>query len=141
MWQIPAKQQVMRFLILGSGETYYQAGACAASECCLAVFEMCSTDADQAELLELIKSVSVHGRAPKQEPTLLALAAAIVHAPTPAAKSAALEAVAVCARIPTHLSALLGHVTSMSEASHNSKGWGRGMRHTVGDWYTSLPCK
>jgi 60 kDa SS-A/Ro ribonucleoprotein len=136
-WQIPAKQQVMRFLVLGSGDSYYQAGACAASECCMAVFEMCSTEAGHAELLELIKSVSVHGRAPKQEPTLLALAAAIVHGPTPAAKSAALEAVAVCARIPTHLFALLGHVTSMSQAAHSSKGWGRGMRRTVGNWYTS----
>ena len=137
MWQIPARSQVLRFLILGSGDTYYRAGACAASECCSAVFEMCSTEAGHAELLELIKSVSVHGRAPKQEPTLLALAAAIVHAPTPAAKSAALDAVAVCARIPTHLFALLGHVTSMSQAAHNSKGWGRGMRRAVGDWYTS----
>jgi 60 kDa SS-A/Ro ribonucleoprotein len=98
---------------------------------------MCSTEAGHAELLELIKSVSVHGRAPKQEPTLLALAAAIVHSPTPAAKSAALDAVSVCARIPTHLFALLGHVTSMSQAAHNSKGWGRGMRRTVGLWYTS----
>jgi 60 kDa SS-A/Ro ribonucleoprotein len=137
VWQIPARQQAMRFLILGSGDTCYQAGSCAASECCLAVLEMCSAEAGHTELLELIKSVSVHGRAPKQEPTLLALAAAIVHAPTPAAKSAALEAVAVCARIPTHLFALLGHVTSMSQAAHNSKGWGRGMRRTVGNWYTS----
>ena len=137
VWEIPASKQVHRFLILGTGETSYQAGACAASECCSAVFEMCSTEAGHAELLELIKSVSVHGRAPKQEPTLLALAAAIVHSPTPAAKSAALDAVSVCARIPTHLFALLGHVTSMSQAAHNSKGWGRGMRRTVGLWYTS----
>jgi len=137
VWQIPARSQVLRFLILGSGESSYQAGACAASECSHAVFEMCSTEAGHAELLELIKSVSVHGRAPKQEPTLLALAAAIVNAPTPAAKSAALGAMAVCARIPTHLFALLGLVTSMSQAAHNSKGWGRGMRRAVGDWYTS----
>jgi 60 kDa SS-A/Ro ribonucleoprotein len=137
VWQIPASKQVQRFLVLGTGDTHYQAGACAASECCSAVFEMCSTEAGHAELLELIKSVSVHARAPKQEPTLLALAAAIAHAPTPAAKSAALEAVAVCARIPTHLFALLGHVTSMSQAADNSKGWGRGMRRAVGAWYTS----
>jgi hypothetical protein len=38
VWQIPARQQVMRFLILGCGDTCYQAGACAASECCSAVF-------------------------------------------------------------------------------------------------------
>jgi hypothetical protein len=80
----------MRFLILGCGDTCYQAGACAASECCSAVFEMCSTEAGHAELLELIKSVSAHGRAPKQETTLLALAATIVLATTPAAKCAAL---------------------------------------------------
>ena len=98
---------------------------------------MCSTEAGHAELLELIKSVSVHGRAPKQEPTLLALAAAIVHAPTPAAKTLALDAMSVVSRIPTHLFALLGHVTSMSQAAHSSKGWGRGMRRAVGDWYTS----
>jgi 60 kDa SS-A/Ro ribonucleoprotein len=98
---------------------------------------MCSTEAGHAELLEMIQSVSVHGRAPKQEPTLLALAAAIVHAPTPAAKSLALDAMSVVARIPTHLFALLGHVTSMSQAAHNSKGWGRGMRRAVSDWYTS----
>jgi 60 kDa SS-A/Ro ribonucleoprotein len=137
VWQIPASKQVQRFLVLGTGDTHYQAGACAASECCSAVFEMCSTEAGHAELLELIKSVSVHARAPKQEPTLLALAAAIAHAPTPAAKSSSLEAVAVCARIPTHLFALLGHVTSMSQAAENSKGWGRGMRRAVGAWYTS----
>ena len=137
VWQIPARSQALRFLILGSGDTYYQAGAASACECCHAVLQMCSTEAGHAELVELIKSVSVHGRAPKQEPTLLALAAAIVNAPTPAAKSAALDAVAVCARIPTHLFALLGNVTSMSQAAHNSKGWGRGMRRAVGDWYTS----
>jgi 60 kDa SS-A/Ro ribonucleoprotein len=137
VWAIPASKQVIRFLILGSGDTFYQAGACAASECCTAVFEMCSTEAGHAELLELIKSVSVHGRAPKQEPTLLALAAAIVHAPSPAAKSAALDSVSVVARIPTHVFALIGHVTSMSQAAHNSKGWGRGLRRAVGNWYTS----
>jgi 60 kDa SS-A/Ro ribonucleoprotein len=137
VWKIAAGKQVMRFLILGSGDSSYQSGACSASECCSAVFEMCSTDAGHAELLEFIKSVSVHGRAPKQEPTLLALAAAIVHAPTPAAKSSALDAMSVVARIPTHLFALLGHQTSMSQAAHNSKGWGRGMRRAVGAWYTS----
>jgi hypothetical protein len=91
--------QVLPFLNIRYGDSYYQAGSCAASECCSSAQHICATKAGYDQLLELIKSVSVHGRAPKQVPTLLALASTIEHIPTLAAKTCALRR--LCQRLAT----------------------------------------
>ena len=51
--------QVLPFLNIRYGDSYYQAGSCAASEFCSSAQHICATKAGYDQLLELIKSVSV----------------------------------------------------------------------------------
>jgi hypothetical protein len=88
----------------------------------------------------MIEDISVRGLAARQEPTLLSLAAAIVFAPTPEKKAAALALVPKCVRIPTHAFMLAGYVTDLSQCKpgkEKGKGWGSGFRKALSRYYTS----
>jgi 60 kDa SS-A/Ro ribonucleoprotein len=71
--------------------------------------------------------VSKSGRAPKNDPALfaLAMAAGLGDAKT---KQAALDALPVVARIGTHLFHFVRYVEAF-------RGWGRGLREAVSNWY------
>ena len=102
----------------------YTAGSCAVSErVYAAAIEMCPMEAGSAELIEQIKSVTVHRRAPMQLPALSALAAAIVHLPTFVNKTSAFDAISIVVCTPTHLFALLGRHSSVCHAARSSNGW------------------
>ena len=101
-------------------------------------------------LIDTIRDVSIEGRAAKQEPTLLALATAIVFAPTPATKTEALNAVKACVRILTHMYMLIGYIKIFSKAGHptltvagvrnpptTGSGIGRGIRRVFGEYFYS----
>lgn len=70
---------------------------------------------------------SASGRAPKNDPALLALAIAAKRGDE-VTRTAALEALRQVARTSTHLFAL-------AEALEQLGGWGRGTRRAVADWY------
>jgi 60 kDa SS-A/Ro ribonucleoprotein len=121
VWQISNKEQVIRYLVIGSeGGNFYQTPQQVSSKCASCVLQMTRTPDNFKWLIETIRDVSTSGRAAKQESTLLALATAIVFAPTPAAKTEALNAVNDCVRILTHMYMLIGYIKIFSKAGHPS---------------------
>ncbi len=160
VWQISDKEQVIRYLIIGSeGGNYYQTPQQVSSQCASCVLRMTRTPDNFKWLIETIRQVSTSGRAAKQESTLLALATAIVFAPTPATKTEALNAVNDCVRILTHMYMLIGYIKIFSKAGHPTptlpfsasasakggeatavvvgSGFGRGIRRVFGEYFYS----
>ena len=121
VWQISDKEQVIRYLIIGSeGGNFYQTPQQVSSQCASCVLRMTRTPDNFKWLIDTIRQVSIEGRAAKQESTLLALATAIVFARTPADKTEALNAVKDCVRILTHMYMLIGYIKIFSKAGHPS---------------------
>jgi 60 kDa SS-A/Ro ribonucleoprotein len=119
VWQINDREQVIRYLIIGSeGGNYYQTPQQVSSTAASCVLRMTRTPDNFKWLIDTIRDVSISGRAAKQEPTLLALATAIVFAPTPTTKTEALNAVKDCVRILTHMYMLIGYIKMFSKAGH-----------------------
>ena len=153
VWQISDQEQVLRYLVIGSeGGNYYQTPQQVSSQCASCVLRMTRTPTKFKWLVDTIRQVSIEGRAAKQESTLLALATAIVFAPTPAAKTDALNAVNDCVRILTHMYMLIGYIKIFSKAGHPNliaasasasasavvgSGLGRGIRRVFGEYFYS----
>jgi 60 kDa SS-A/Ro ribonucleoprotein len=131
-WSLDAWGRLDRFLVLGTeGGSYYigereltveNAGAAAA---CIAL--------DGPRVVARVVEISESGRAPKNDPALfvLAMAAGLGDAAT---RRAALEALPRVARTGTHLLHWLRFVGAF-------RGWGRGVRRAVGEWYTARPAR
>ena len=117
-----------RFLILGSeGGTYYVGEKELTKDNAKAVLECIKLDG--ARTVNRIVEISDSGRAPKNDPALFALAmcAGLGNVET---KKAALEALSKVARIGTHLFHFVEYVEGF-------RGWGRGLRNVIADWYNS----
>ena len=151
VWQISDQEQVLRYLVIGSeGGNFYQTPQQVSSQCASCVLRMTRTPANFKWLVDTIRQVSIEGRAAKQESTLLALATAIVFAPTPAAKTQSLNTVKDCVRILTHMYMLMGYIKLFSKAGHpnlaastsaaapvTGSGIGRGIRRVFGEYFYS----
>jgi TROVE domain len=144
VWKLSTIEHVNRYLVLGGAKdmgNYYRQAEDVSHECALSVLQMIrSPDASQfIQLCDLLKAVSVGGRAPKQEPVLLSVAAAIVFAKNPKEKEIAFETAKACIRIPTHMFMLAGFVRdlSMAKPQNKGKGWGTGFRRTMAHYYLS----
>ena len=144
VWKLSLLEHVNRYLVLGGAKdmgNYYMQAEKVSHECALSVLQMIrNPDPSQfVQLCDLLKAVSVGGRAPKQEPVLLSLAAAIVFAKTPEEKKIAFETLKVCIRIPTHAFMLAGFVRdlSMAKTVNRGKGWGTGFRRAMSHYYIS----
>jgi hypothetical protein len=144
VWKLSAIEHVNRYLVLGGAKdmgNYYKQADDVSHECALSVLQMIrSPDASQfIQLCDLLKAVSVGGRAPKQEPVLLSVAAAIVFAKNAKEKEIAFETAKACIRIPTHMFMLAGFVRdlSMAKPQNKGKGWGTGFRRTMAHYYLS----
>jgi hypothetical protein len=144
VWKLSTIEHVNRYLVLGGAKdmgNYYKQADDVSHECALSVLQMIrSPDTSQfIQLCDLLKAVSLGGRAPKQEPVLLSVAAAIVFAKTPKEKEIAFETAKACIRIPTHMFMLAGFVRdlSMAKPTNKGKGWGTGFRRTMAHYYLS----
>jgi 60 kDa SS-A/Ro ribonucleoprotein len=123
-FQLDDFARLHRFLILGVDEgTYYSSARALAVENATVVLRC--LDADPKRTVEIICQVSDSGRAPKNDPALFALAMATAH---PEASKYALASLHQVARTGTHLF----HFAQFVEAQ---RGWGRGLRRAVADWY------
>jgi hypothetical protein len=99
---------------------------------------MMTTEAGFRKLVDMTVEVSVEGRAPKQEPTMIAICSAIVFAHNNEQKAYALEAAKKCIRIPTHLFMFVGYIKSLSQnKAVKGNGFGRGVRNLLCDYYYS----
>lgn len=115
-----------RFLILGTeGGTYYasqKAHTLQATDSMKKAFDL-----DGIRAVDTIVSISVNGRAPKNDQAVFALAYGASVDDDKVRKYALSKVNDVC-RIGTHL-------FQFAEFVEKFRGWGRGLRNAVGDWY------
>ena len=122
--------RLRRFLVLGvDGGTYYAGAADLAKDNAAIVMDLAKNRT--AELVGEIVAVSQAGRAPKQQPTLFALAAAASLGDDDGRKTA-LAALPLVARTGTHLFLFARYIEQF-------RGWGRGLRRAVANWYLTKP--
>jgi len=115
-----------RFLILGSeGGSYYASEKKLTHENVGAIAEC--TKQNGKRTIDRIVEISDTGRAPKNDPALLALAY-VASKGGDADRKYALEALPRVARIGTHLFHFVSYIDEL-------RGWGRGLRSAVCKWY------
>lgn len=121
-----------RFLTLGvDGGTFYVKEHALAKQNAEVVLDWARNDA--TELVRRATEISLAGRAPRNNPALFAVAAALGLGDD-AGRKAAAAAVPLVARTGTHLFTLAGYAQQF-------RGWGRGLRRAVGGWYLGEPGK
>lgn len=125
-WQLDPWQRLMRFLVLGTeGGTYYISERTLTrdnsknAQRCLAE--------DGPRFVQMVVDVSENGRAYKNDPAIFALALASA-AEDGETRRLALAAMPRVVRTGTHLLHFAAYVDGL-------RGWGRGLRKAVGDWY------
>lgn len=132
VWETTRWNSLNRFLVLGSeGGTYY------ISERKLTVDNACNVllciKADGVGVVNRVVEVSEAGLAPKNDPALFVLAMCAA-ADDDTVRKAALDALPRVARIPTHLFHFLEYCKAF-------RGWGRGLRTAVANWYWDKPAR
>ena len=125
-WEVDDFGRLARFPVLGSeGGTYY-AGERGLTRENADVVRRCVKQ-DGIRTVGEVAKVSVQGRAPKNDPALLALAIAASEG-DPTTRKFAFQALPDVARTGTHLFEFLSFV-------QEGRGWGRSLRRAVADWY------
>jgi 60 kDa SS-A/Ro ribonucleoprotein len=115
-----------RFLILGTAGGSYYASEHALTKDNADVVMRC-VKLDGLRTVKTIVEISVAGRNPKQHPVMFALAVC-AGADDPITRASALDALPLVARTGTHLFLFARYVEQF-------RGWGRGLRTAVGNWY------
>ena len=135
------EQEWIRYLIIGSKSdsgSYYQCGGAIATTISRCIMAAVSSPTKCEHLIRDIVDVSVNARAPKQEMTMMSLAAAIVFAPDQKCKTQALQAINQVCRIPTHIFMLVQYIRDLSQdKAKPGKGFGKGVRRALTEYYTS----
>jgi hypothetical protein len=138
---LPLEQEWTRYLIIGSkadNGSFYQCGGAIATTISRCVMAAVSSPTTCEHLIRDIVDVSMNARAPKQEMTMMSLAAAIVFPPDNTCKAQALAAINQVCRIPTHLFMLVQYIRDISQDKKNpGKGFGKGVRRALTEYYTS----
>ncbi len=137
---LPLQTEWMRYLIIGDKKgNFYQSAGQVATEISRAILAAVSDPTTFKQLLQDLTTVSVDGRAPKQEMTMMSLAACIVFPADQECKALAFAAVDRVCRIPTHLFMLIEYVRGLSQDKPDApgKGMGKGMRKALARFYTS----
>jgi 60 kDa SS-A/Ro ribonucleoprotein len=132
VWPVDSWKQLERFLILGcENGTYYVTETAFTVENAQAVQECLK--ADGPRVVNAVVDISASGRAAKSDPALFVLAMAASPAFADARTNAeALSALALVARTGSHLCTFACMVDGL-------RGWGRGLRSAVADWYLNKP--
>jgi len=138
---LPLEQEWMRYLIIGSKSdngSFYQCGGAIATTISRCIMAAVSSPATCEHMIRDIVDVSVNARAPKQEMTMMSLAAAIVFSPDHNCKAQALAAINQVCRIPTHLFMMVQYIRDLSQdKAKPGKGFGKGVRRALTEYYTS----
>jgi 60 kDa SS-A/Ro ribonucleoprotein len=131
---VSARERFLRYLILGNElGTYYATGRSDEVASMAALDELIAKGAG-TEAVELIRAVSVSGRAKNQVPTLIALAACASSGDN-GTSVAAHDALSTVARTPTMLFEYLDNRERFARATSGGKGWGRRQRTAIQKWY------
>jgi 60 kDa SS-A/Ro ribonucleoprotein len=126
VFAISPEAQVRRFLILGTDKpTYYTSAPVLTKQNAQVILAFAQGNGPR--LVEIIKEISLSGRAPKQQPAIFALALAASHGN---GQKEALAAIPQVCRTSTHLFLFVKYVEQF-------RGWGRALKRGVATWYTS----
>lgn len=126
VFQVNDWDRLDRFLILGSeGNTYYQTAEKLTKENAKTVAGLLETDG--LRVVARVVEISDSGRAPKNDPAIFVLAMA-TSASDLTVRQAALAAIPKVCRTGTHL-------FHFAQAVEAFRGWGRGLRKAVANWY------
>lgn len=127
VFSVSDQERLLRILILGTDNPtiYLNADAKVEEN---ADFLMDMAQKDGTTFVDTIVEVSTSGRAPKNDTALFALALASA-SPNEKTRAYALANLNAVARTFTHLALFVTYVT-------NHRGWGRGLRRAVANWYT-----
>ena len=126
-FEVTPEERLRRFLILGvDGGTYYASVQTLARENATFLEDIIEKDPDM--VLRVLKDVSMRGAAPRQNATLFTLAF-LCSVDNQDTRRAALRLLPDIARTGTHLFLFAGYVEQF-------RGWGRGLRKAVANWYT-----
>ena len=121
-----------RFLILGSvGGTYY-VNQKDFTEDCIEVVDACIRE-DGVRLVNKLVEISTQGRAPKTQPTLVALALASIRGDL-ATRQAAYAAIGKICRTGTHLFTFMNY-----RHAYSGHKVGAGLRKALNRWYLDKP--
>lgn len=127
-WKIDEWQQLQRFLILGTESgTYYVNERKLTTDNINSLLQCINEDGIRT--VKIIEAVSIGGLAAKNDAALFALAAC-AGTGNDITRKAALIALPQVARIGTHLMHFAAYVQEF-------RGWGRGLRTAIGDWYSN----
>ena len=128
VFEIDPLARLRRFLTMGTaGGTYYVGQDKLTKENGGVILDFTTSDEAHKALVDTIVEISLGGRAPKQNPTLFALAIACQHGSTEA-KQYARSKITEVVRTGTHLFIFVGYLKQFG-------GWSRGLRKAVGNWY------
>lgn len=117
-----------RFLILGSeGGSYYATERKLTRENAAVVDRLAQDRRSGLRAVEVVAAISQAGRAPKNDPAILALAI-LARSPIEEVRKAAYAALPQVCRIGTHLLHFVAFANDLG-------GWGRGLRRAVGRWF------
>lgn len=129
-WKVNDWTRLERFLILGTDSGTYYVGEHKLTVDAADAVARCLKE-DGPRTVNKIVEISVEGRAPKNDPALFALAMASSVSDIET-KRLALASIPKVARIGTHLFHYLNYVEGF-------RGWGRGLREAVANWYNKMP--
>lgn len=130
VFQISDEAKIHRFLTLGTAGGTYYTGEKELTKANAEIVLACARD-NGTWLAEHAAEVSTEGRAPKQNPAIFALAA-VAGLGDEAARKAALAFLPEVARTGTTLFTFATYVEQF-------RGWGRGLRSAVAQWYLDRP--
>jgi 60 kDa SS-A/Ro ribonucleoprotein len=129
-WEITPWQKLDRFLILGTeGGTFYVTEQKLTVGHAENLVKLLKEDGER--VVQRIVEISQAGRAPKNDAAIFGLAMAAAYGETPV-RQAAFEAVPKVCRTGTHLFQFVSETEAI-------RGWGRGMRRAVQNWYNATP--
>lgn len=127
VFETDAETRIRRFLTLGTSGTYYASAQELTLDNARVILDWALNR--PTELVDIVVQVSEAGRAPKNNPALLALAA-VASSGDSKGRAYALAHLNRVARTGTHLFTFAAYVEQF-------RGWGRGLRRAVADWYDS----
>ena len=128
--------RLRRFLCLGTeGGTYYIGEAKLNTENADVILRLINRLQGVKVVKELL-TMSVNGRASKQNSILFALAMCARLGDVETRRLAYFHLSDIC-RIPTHLFTFIGYAETMTLGQHRGTGWGRVQRRALCNWYNT----
>lgn len=132
VWRVDLWQQLERFLILGTDAgTFYIAEPKLTADNAQSV--LAALRENGPRVVDTTAAISESGRAPRNTPALFVLA--LASAPQFADEATVTRALGALPRVARTASDLCTYV----EFVKHLRGWGRGLRTAIADWYTERP--